>query len=87
MDYEIASYNQATAHFEISVNVDGFNYMVIYGTHSGGGFCAIPNHGIACEMSSPEDTFYNKESLMHQGLSTAIAQSLSYAIRDASNKG
>lgn len=87
MEYDIVSYNQATAHFEISVNVDGFNYMVIYGSHFGGGFCAIPNHGIACEMGFPEDTFYNKESLMHHGLSPKTARSLACAIRDASNKG
>lgn len=63
MEYIIENKYQAKALFEISVNYDGLNYLVIYGQHINGGFCAIPNWNISCEMSTPSDTFFNREQL------------------------
>lgn len=86
MNYEIAARHAVAVSFEISVNTDGFNFIVIYGTHSAGGWCAIPNHGIACEMSTPSDVFYNAEALTHQGLSAKAARGVAHAIRDIAEK-
>ena len=37
---------------EISIDWNGNNYLVIYGTHINGGFLSIPNWGIGGELSS-----------------------------------
>ena len=42
---------------------NGFSYLVIYGRHVNGYFCAIPNLSIACEMTNPEDVLYNSIKL------------------------
>lgn len=86
MSYEIVARNDIAVFFEISVNADGFNFIVIYGVHSAGGWCAIPNHGIACEMSTPSDVFYNAEALTRHGLSAKAARGVAHAIRDISEK-
>lgn len=83
---DLSSAQIVKAHFEISVDCDGLNYRLIYGTHVSGGFCAIPNHNIACELSSPNDTFYNTEALTRCGLDTKVARALAYAIQDVSEE-
>ncbi|MBQ9713703.1 MAG: hypothetical protein IJV83_00080 [Clostridia bacterium] len=50
--------------FEISADVRGDSYLVIYGKHVNGYFCCIPNWGIGCEMAEPSDIFYNTEKLL-----------------------
>lgn len=82
MNYEIETRYKASVAFEISVNWDGNNYLVIYGSHINGGFCAIPNWEIACEMGDPDDTFYNTERLERAGLTYEAAKAVAFAIRD-----
>lgn len=52
---------------EFSIEFDGYSYLVIYGVHVNGGFCAIPGYGIACELSGNwEDAggiFYNAQRI------------------------
>lgn len=48
---------------EFSVDIDGENYIVIYGRHVNGGFCCIPSHNFGCELGSADDTFYNAKKL------------------------
>ena len=54
---------EATVLFEATIDTCGSCYLVIYGRHVNGYFCAIPNFGISCEMAEPNDTFYNMERL------------------------
>lgn len=44
---------------EISVDWNGFNFLVIYGMHVNGWFVAIPNWKVCVEASNPEDVFCN----------------------------
>lgn len=67
---------------EFNVDVDGYSFLVIYGTHINGGFCCIPNWQFGCEMSSPDDTFYNAEMLGRR-FEPHIAKAVAYGIRDA----
>ena len=71
--------------FEGIIKADGFAFYVIYGKYSGGHFLCIPdeNFHIGCNMSSPDDTFYNLSSLIEIGVSSKIALALAYGIRDA----
>lgn len=80
MEFKIECQYPAKVLFEISVDADGNNFLVIYGKHINGGFCCIPNWGIGCEMGEPSDTFYNYESLHRHGLSELQAKAVSYAI-------
>lgn len=79
-EYKIIARHIASVVCEFTVETDGFSYLVIYGRHVNGGFCAIPNHGISCEMGSPEDTFYNCEKLERAGVSSYAAKSIAAAI-------
>lgn len=46
-----------------SIEGDGYNYLVIYGSYMNGGFFCITNHGIAGDLGDFSDTFYNAECI------------------------
>ncbi len=72
-----------TALFEIAVEPgDGNYYLVIYGKHINGYFCAIPNFKAVCEMAEPTDTFYNFEQLTAAGISDKAAKSIVRTIKE-----
>lgn len=48
---------------EISVDWNGFNYLIIYGYHINGWFAAIPNWNVCTEIADPDDILYNTERL------------------------
>jgi len=49
---------------EISVDYNGFSYVVIYGEHVNGGFFCIPNFQVGGELSSETtDVLWNSESI------------------------
>lgn len=48
---------------EISVDWNGYNFLVIYGKHINGWFIAIPNWEACTEAGHPADDFYNTEKL------------------------
>lgn len=83
--FKIIAYHKADIVCEFTVETDGLSYLVIYGQHINGGFCAIPNHGIACEMSVPEDTYYNYEALNRSGINKNDARAIAMAIKEAAN--
>ena len=58
---------EASVIFEANIDACGSCYLVIYGRHVNGYFCAIPNWHISCEMAEPSDTFYNFERLIGAG--------------------
>lgn len=68
---------------EISVAVDGFSYLVIFGRHINGGFCALPQEGISCELSAHDnfsDIGYNTASLSRVLKSKAKAHAIAEVI-------
>ena len=54
--------------FEASTSLLGSHFLIIFGKHSNGYFCCIPNWGVGCEMAEPDDVFYNTERLQEHGL-------------------
>lgn len=48
---------------EISIDWNGYNFLIIYGMHKNGWFIAIPNWNICTEASEPSDIFYNTQKL------------------------
>lgn len=83
LDYEIIAHHKASTVCEFDVETGGLSYLVIYGKHVNGGFCAIPNHGIACEMSESSDIFYNYQALKRHGISDHDAKAIAAAILEA----
>lgn len=84
LEWEIEhTFNTGEQIREISVAVNGFSYLVIYGSHINGGFCAIPNREVSCELSSLDDfnsIDYNAErigkALKNQAVGHAIAEAI-----------
>lgn len=73
---------------EIGVNIPGHGYfLVIYGKHANGYFCALPSWNYACEMADPDDTFYNTERLSGAGLSESTAKTIVQCIKEAVKAG
>lgn len=77
---------EASVIFEATIDTCGSCYLVIYGRHINGYFCAIPNFGISCEMAEPSDTFYNTERLIGAGVVERAARELAKAIKEIVNE-
>lgn len=73
---------EATVLFEATIDTCGSCYLMIYGRHINGYFCAIPNWKTSCEMSDPSDVYYNAERLNHAGFPKKVSQELAEAIRE-----
>ncbi len=63
MKAEIRNAYEVSNTHEISVDWNGYNFLIIYGHHINGWFIAIPNWEVCIEASDPTDTFYNSEKL------------------------
>jgi len=63
MKSEIRKTYEVSDTYEISVDWNGYNFLIIYGKHKDGWFIAIPNWKVCVEASTPEDDFYNSEKL------------------------
>lgn len=50
---------------EISVDINGVSYLVIYGKHINNWFISILNRNVCTEVGCPEDFAYNVEKLVH----------------------
>lgn len=61
--YKIKSTYGVSETHEISVDWNGYNFLIIYGHHINGWFIAIPNWQVCTEAGHPIDNFYNTEKL------------------------
>ncbi len=85
-------YGAISAH-EISVDWGEFNFLVIYGHHINGWFCAIPNWSICVEQSTPDSVPYNadklaaglKDASMGEAVAEAICKHYDAVGRNAEN--
>lgn len=83
MNYKILNKYEVTDVKEFSIDIGDFNYLVIYGWHINGYFCAVPNWNWCCEMSNPEEVEYNKRNLFIDcGAKTDVATAIAEAIRE-----
>lgn len=66
---------KAYAREELSIDYNGFNYLVIIGQHINGWFIAIPNWNVCTEAGNPIDSHYNREKLANalNDVNTGIA--------------
>lgn len=83
MNYKILNKYDVTDVKEFSIDIGDFNYLVIYGWHINGYFCAVPNWNWCCEMSNPEEVEYNKRNIfMDCGVKPDVATAIAEAIRE-----
>ena len=80
--YKIGTRFKADVILENNIEVGGSSYLVIYGKHINGYFCAIPNWNISCEMSSHLSVGYNAEKLEACGIDSEAAVAIVKAIRE-----
>ncbi len=76
---EKARYN-ATIMFESHIDIGDSSYLIIFGKHINGYFCAIPSHNICCEMMKPDRVIENFHYLLEAGLDEHVAKSIATAI-------
>lgn len=51
---------------EISIETHGLSFLCAFGTHINGGWCAIINYGVSCELSSfKDDVSSNAAEIAH----------------------
>ena len=77
----VSNFFDASVLFEANIEANGSCFLTIYGRHANGYFIAIPNWGICCEASEPNDTYYNAEKLRDVKLSLKSAHAIADAIR------
>ena len=84
MKYEIENvYPSENGINEFSVAINGLSYLVIFGRHVNGGFCALPRNGVSCELSAYDefgDIGYNTECINGKIKSRGKAQAIAEAI-------
>lgn len=75
------------APYEVSVSARGSAFHIICGEYAHGNFLCIPSHGIASELASFGDTFWNLERLRynHPTFSLVDAISVIQAIKHISS--
>ena len=62
-EYKIKEKHSVDLVREISVDWNGWNFLIIYGKHINGWFIAIPNWEICVEAGKPTNVDYNTEKL------------------------
>ena len=65
---------------EISIDYNGFNYLVVFGEHVNGGYFAIINHGVCGDLAGLKDVGYNAESIGNAVKNYDIGKILALAI-------
>ena len=82
MKAKIQSYYGVFGFHEISVDWNGFNFLVIYGKHVNGWFIAIPNWKICIEATEPDDYWYNVDKLSDAFNNADMGKAVSMAIKE-----
>lgn len=60
---------------ELPFDINGLRFDCIYGLHTNGGWCAITNFGVSCELSAySDDIYYNTQKIFR-----ALSHSPEYA--------
>lgn len=67
---------------EFSMDYLDFSYLVVYGKHINGYFCAVPGWGWGAEMSGPDSLLYNRDQLAEAKIPMDIAVAISRAIQE-----
>lgn len=63
MEHNIKHVYEVSQTHEISVDWNGYNFLIIYGKHINGWFIAILNWEVCIEAANPQNVFYNTEKL------------------------
>ena len=51
---------------EVSIDTHGLSFLCVFGTHINGGWCAILNFGVSCELATNSDsTASNAAEIAH----------------------
>lgn len=82
MDCKIKNTYKVTETHELSIDWDGWNFLVIYGKHKNGWFIAIPNWNVCTEAGEPTDEYYNTTKLAQAHFHDTAPSVLAQAIKE-----
>lgn len=82
MNYKVISRHEVGNVIEFTMDIGDWSYLVIYGKHINGYFCAVPNWGVGCEMSKSDSIAYNATKLATNGIEYGSAKAIAEAIRE-----
>lgn len=69
--------------YEVSYDVGGYNYLLIFGSHINGMFLCVPNWGIGCELAGDHKAvYYNKCNIAAAGLDLSASEAIAKFICD-----
>lgn len=80
--YKIRNTYEVTKTHELSVDWNGFNFLIIYGHHINGWFIAIPNWNKCTEAGEPSDVTYNAAKIAQTHIHDIAPMYLSQAIAE-----
>ena len=82
MSHKLESSFDVNSLFEISIDVNGFSYLVIMGHHINGYYICIPNYNIGTEAGDPSSVGFNTDKLIEAGLSSEVARDIAEEISE-----
>ncbi len=80
-DGKIYPIKMETQPYEISMQIRGLSYHLIFGEQLNGWFLCIPEWGIGAELGDPADMFWNTGSLIRAGTDNATTACIVNALR------
>lgn len=63
---EVIAINSTSCEFHLDIGA--YSYHLIYGTQINGWYLCVPNWQIGIELSRPDDSFWNRGSLLRAGV-------------------
>ncbi|MGX8835309.1 DUF6618 family protein [Amedibacillus sp. YH-ame6] len=67
--------------YELSIDCNGFNFIMIIGRYINGGFFAIINHGVSGDLSDFTDSFWNAGSIGNALNNHEVGEALAIVIK------
>lgn len=73
---------------EFFVDLGEYRYLIMFGCHKNGYFCALPNRNSICDIGAPDEVEYNKRNIfMECGVNPDVATAIAEAIQEVWERG
>lgn len=84
VDARIRPINLSSSPYEVTLEIEGWSYHLIFGRQINGWFICVPNWNIGAELGHPTDTYWNNTSLNSAGAGKRNAYYISAALSELS---
>ena len=88
MNNYILDIDDVTEAKEFFIEMGEYRYLIMFGLHKNGYFCAMPNRNSICDIGAPDEVEYNKRNIfMECGVKPDVATTIAEAIREVWERG